>query len=66
MTARNDVIDATGAAVVKATLLHVPFDGWTNKALASGAEDVGVEPHMVSTLFPRGAIDAIRRLRTNS
>ena len=59
MTARNDVIDATGAAVVKATLLHVPFDGWTNEALASGAEDVGVEPHMVSTLFPRGAIDAI-------
>ena len=59
MTARNDVIDATGAAVVKATLLHVPFDGWTNEALASGAEDAGVEPHMVSTLFPRGAIDAI-------
>ena len=59
MTASNDHIDPTGAAVVKATLLHVPFDGWTDKALASGAADAGVEPHMVSALFPRGAIDAI-------
>ena len=59
MTARNEAIDPTGAAIVKATLLHVPFDGWTDEALASGAADAGVEPHMVSALFPRGAIDAI-------
>ena len=59
MTARDDVIDPTGAAVVKATLLHVPFEGWTNEALALGAADAGVEPHVASALFPRGAIDAI-------
>ena len=59
MTARNDFIDPTAAAVVKATLLHVPFDGWTDEALVSGAADAGVEPHMVVALFPRGAIDAI-------
>ena len=41
MTARDDVIDPTGASVLKATLLHVPFDGWTDEALASGAADAG-------------------------
>ena len=59
MTARDDVINPTSAAVVKATLLHVPFEGWTDEALALGATDAGVEPHMASALFPRGAIDAI-------
>ena len=59
MTAHNNVIDPIAAAVVKATLLHVPFDGWTIKALASGAADADVELQAVSALFPRGAIDAI-------
>ena len=44
---------------MNAALLHVPFDGWSDAALASGAADAGVEQHMVSALFPRGAIDAI-------
>ena len=59
MTARHDPIDPTAAAVVRAALVHVPFDGWTNTALTSGAADATVEPQMVSALFPRGAIDAI-------
>ena len=59
MTTRHDAIDPTAAAVVKATLLHVPFDGWTDEALAAGAADAGVESQMISALFPRGAIDAI-------
>ena len=59
MTASHDAIDPTAIAVVKATLSHVPFDGWSDTALASGAADVGVDKHMVSALFPRGAIDAI-------
>ena len=52
-------IDPTAAAVVNATLLHVPFDGWSDAALALGAADAGVEQNMVLALFPRGAIDAI-------
>ena len=52
-------IDPTAAAVVNATLLHVPFDGWSDAALSLGAADAGVEQNMVLALFPRGAIDAI-------
>ena len=59
MTASHNTIDPTAAAIVDATLLHVPFDGWSDVALASGAADAGVEQHMISALFPRGAIDAI-------
>ena len=59
MTAPHDAIDPTAAAILKATLLHVPFDGWGVTALSSGAADAGVEQHMVSGLFPRGSIDAI-------
>ena len=59
MTTPHNNIDPTSAAIVNATLSHVPFDGWSDTALASGAADANVEPHMVSALFPRGAIDAI-------
>ena len=59
MTGSHDAIEPKAIAVIKATLSHVPFDGWSDAALASGAADAGVEQHMVSALFPRGAIDAI-------
>ena len=59
MTAPHNTIDATAAAIVNATLSHVPFDGWSDSALALGARDAGVEQQTVSTLFPRGAIDAV-------
>ena len=59
MTLPYHTIDPKAVAIVKATLLHVPFDGWSDKALALGAADAGVEQNMVSALFPRGAIDAI-------
>ncbi len=38
---------------------HVAFDGWTEKALANAAEDVGVTPEMAELAFPRGAIEAL-------
>ena len=59
MAAPHNTTDPTAAAILNATLLHVPFDGWSGAALASGAADAGVDQHMVSDLFPRGAIDAI-------
>ncbi len=59
MTAPHHTIDPTAAAIVNATLSHVPFDGWSEKALALGAADAGVEQNLVPALFPRGAIDAI-------
>ena len=30
-------------ALLKATLPHVPFDGWTRTALVAGARDAGIE-----------------------
>ena len=59
MTAPHDASDPTAVAILSAALMHVPFDGWSDAALAAGAADAGVEQHLVSALFPRGAIDAI-------
>ena len=59
MTAPHDASDPTAVAILNAALMHVPFDGWSDVALTAGAADAGVEQHLVSALFPRGAIDAI-------
>ena len=59
MTAPHDESDPTAVAILNAALMHVPFDGWSDAALAAGAADAGVEQHLVSALFPLGAIDAI-------
>ena len=59
MTAPHDASDSTAVTILNAALMHVPFDGWSDAALAAGAADAGVEQHLVSALFPLGAIDAI-------
>ena len=45
--------------VLEATLPHVPFDGWTLAALASGAVDAGLAPETALRAFPRGAVEAV-------
>ena len=45
--------------VVGATLSHVPFDGWTDRALSAGARDAGVEPAAARRAFPRGVADVL-------
>jgi len=59
MKAPHDASDPTAVAILNAALMHVPFDGWSDAALAAGAADAGVEQHLVPAFFPRGAIDAI-------
>ena len=59
MKGSHVAIDPTAIAIIHATLPHVPFDGWSDAAIASGAADAGFDQQMVSALFPRGAIDAI-------
>lgn len=59
MTAPHNAVDRTAVKVLNATLMHVPFDGWSKTALASGAADAGVSDDRVATLFPNGVIDAI-------
>ncbi len=46
-------------AVVAAALPHVPFDGWTGRALVAGARAAGMEAADAQRLFARGPIEAI-------
>ena len=45
--------------VIRAMLIHVPFDGWTEQAMAATADDLGIDLAAVSDLFPKGAASAI-------
>lgn len=40
--------------LLEAALVHVPFDGWSRRALLAGAADLGMEPGLARRLFPRG------------
>lgn len=45
--------------LIDATLAHVPFDGWSDKALLAGAADLGLAPEPARRAFPGGALDLI-------
>ncbi len=45
--------------VVEKTLVHVPFEGWSDRALRAGADDAGVELGAARRAFPRGAADIL-------
>lgn len=45
--------------IVVAALTHVPFDGWTRRALAAGVADAGLTPEWTRRAFPRGVTDAV-------
>jgi len=44
---------------IEAMLPHVPFDGWTRKALAMGLADAGMPADEVDLLFPLGIADMV-------
>lgn len=44
--------------LIAAALDHVPFDGWSRKALERGAGDLGLGPADVLRAFPGGMADA--------
>src|SRR3954471_18203869 len=46
-------------AAMAAMLAHVPFDGWTRRALRMGLADIGVPSADADVLFPGGAADMI-------
>ncbi len=46
-------------ALIMAVLPHIPFDGWSDKALAAAAENTGVGAGAVRRFFPGGVKDAI-------
>jgi len=45
--------------LLKATLPHVPFDGWTLTALQAGARDAGIEPALADNAFPGGMAELL-------
>jgi ubiquinone biosynthesis protein COQ9 len=51
--------DAQRAALLQATLPHVPFDGWTRTAFLAGARDAGIEPALADNAFPGGMAELL-------
>jgi ubiquinone biosynthesis protein COQ9 len=48
--------------LLEAALVHVPFDGWSRRALFAGAADLGLEPGVARRLFPRAGDDMLVHL----
>ena len=46
-------------AAIEAMLPHVPFDGWTRRALRHGLADAGMPEDEADLLFPGRAVDMI-------
>ena len=51
--------DAQREALLKATLPHAPFDGWTRTAFLAGARDAGIEPALADNAFPGGMAELL-------
>jgi len=41
-------------ALLEAALIHVPFEGMNDQALAAGARDIGMSPSLIRVHFPQG------------
>jgi ubiquinone biosynthesis protein COQ9 len=55
----DDSIEALQERILMAALPHVPFDGWSVRALAAGARDLGLAESEALIAFPGGPIEAI-------
>ena len=49
--------DQMKAQLLEAALVHVPFDGWSDKTLAAASADAGIATGLAKSLFPRGGVD---------
>ncbi len=59
MSVAEDPGPGEQAALIEALLVHVPFDGWTRRALRHALADRGADPHDAAGLFPRGATEMV-------
>jgi ubiquinone biosynthesis protein COQ9 len=48
--------------LLEATLVHVPFDGWSRRSLRAGAADASMDMALAWRLFPRGGDDLLIHL----
>jgi ubiquinone biosynthesis protein COQ9 len=58
----TDDLVATRDEIMLATLTHVPFDGWTRRALEAGVAEAGLTPDMAFSAFPGGVPDLVDHL----
>ena len=52
-------IEQTRRKLLEATVPHVAFDGWSDKALHAGAADIGLDQAMARNAFPGGPAELI-------
>ncbi len=52
-------IEALRDALMLATLRHVPFDGWTGRAIRAGARELGFDEATADNLLPGGPEEAM-------
>ena len=52
-------LDKLRPKLLAAILAHVPFDGWSDRALRAGIEDVGADLATLRRAFPRGVSDVL-------
>ncbi len=55
--AETDHISEARAAILRAAMVHVPFDGWSADTLALAITDAGVDAGLAAQAVPRGALD---------
>ncbi|PSL18690.1 COQ9 family protein [Shimia abyssi] len=53
----TDMTSDIAKQVLDASLMHVPFDGWSQTAFDAAVADCDVNPVVARALFPRGAVD---------
>lgn len=52
-------LDELRPLLIEHMLPHVPFDGWTDKALALAAEEIGIPADRTHIAFPGGSADMV-------
>ncbi len=57
-------IEETRDKLCAAALAHVPFDGWTGRALRAGAADLGLDPACAANAFPGGPAELLEAFST--
>ena len=60
MTSKKSTPEIGRKELLDAVLAHVPFDGWSTRALRAGAQDLGLAAEGQQRLFPGGPAEAIR------
>ncbi|SIT00929.1 COQ9 family protein [Insolitispirillum peregrinum] len=55
----EESLDALRERLVLAALEHVPFDGWSTKALRHACQDLGLDSSAAERLFPHGVTTAV-------